>query len=96
LGTSGTLAPAGGKVYIDWANEGLINNFSDINVKDGILTLKKQFIPSPTNPSLGRSGYIVTGAGLNYKGNSPVYIHNSSIYPYNPKINSISGDGSKL
>lgn len=71
----------------------MINTFSKINVKDGVLTLKKQFIPSANNPKKGWNGYVITGEGLNYQSQSPVFVTNGTIYPYNSKTNTISKYG---
>ena len=85
------------KVYVDWNNEGKINFFSDIRVKDGVLSLKKHFIASKDNPKVGRSGYIINGNGLRHTNyiDNPVFVHNSSIFPYHQKTNTIS-KGSSL
>ena len=88
------------KIYVDWNNEGKINAVSKINVKDGILSLERGFIPQTPGSKKGYFGYIINGGGLNYqpslwgsKTYSPVFVSSSGIYGYFPKTNTRTSEG---
>lgn len=88
------------KVYVDWNNEGKINAVSKINVKDGILSINRGFVPSKSGAKLGSNGYIISGGGLNYQPSlwssesfSPVFVTRTGIYGYFPKTNTMTSEG---
>lgn len=88
------------KVYVDWNNEGSINTVSKINIKDGILSIKRGFIPTTPDAKLGSNGYIISGGGLNYQPSrwssdsySPVFVTRTGIFGYFPKTNTITPEG---
>ena len=83
----------GGKVSIDWNNETAINLFSKIDVQDGVLSLKKTFIPNKNNPKIGLNGYIVTGSALKFNNSNTLFIQGSSVFNYYPKTNTVSKNG---
>lgn len=83
----------GNKVKIDWKNETAINMFSKINVKDGVLSLKRTFIPLPDNPKRGWNGYIVTGNALEFNNSNNLFVMKNGVYNYYPTTNTISKNG---
>lgn len=88
------------EVYVDWNNEGKINTLSKINVKDGVLSINRGFVPSKPGAKLGSNGYIISGGGLNYQPSlwssesfSPVFVTRTGIYGYFPKTNTMTSEG---
>lgn len=91
------------KVYVDWNNEGKINAVSKINIKDGILSINRGFVPTEPGAKLGSNGYIVSGGGLNYQPSlwssesfSPVFVTRTGIYGYFPKTNTKTSEGASF